>query len=98
MLFRPIHGGLIPKKQLEERCALFAQGDWLVLLEGEGVVVSSRGHTRGESGNVKRVNRALQLVQMGELSAARHVLEGAGLAPGTLATLHALTDAEKRPL
>ena len=33
----------------------------------------------------------------GELSAARHALEGAELAPGTLATLRAVTDPDKRP-
>ena len=34
---------------------------------------------------------------MGELSAARQVLEGAPVAPGTHATLRALTDPERRP-
>ena len=45
----------------------------------------------------KRANRALSLVQMGELSAARQALDGAPIAPGTLATLRVLTDPEKRP-
>ena len=44
-----------------------------------------------------RANRALSLVQMGELSAARQALDGAPIAPGMLATLCALTDPEKRP-
>ena len=37
------------------------------------------------------------LAQMGELSAARQALDGAHVAPGTQATLRALTDPEKRP-
>ena len=45
----------------------------------------------------KRAARALQLVQMGELSSSRQVLEGAEQAPGTLATLAALSDPERRP-
>ena len=45
----------------------------------------------------RRANRALQLVQMGELSSARHALEGAEIAPGSQATLQALTNEDRRP-
>ena len=45
----------------------------------------------------KRANRALSLVQLGELSAARVALEGAEVAPGTLATLRELTNPDRRP-
>ena len=41
--------------------------------------------------------RALELVQMGESSSGRQAVEGAELAPGTLATLAALSDPERRP-
>ena len=41
--------------------------------------------------------RALSLVQVGELSAARQALEGASMAPGTIATLRELTDPDRRP-
>ena len=44
-----------------------------------------------------RAARALSLVHMGELSAARQALEGAPVAPGTHATLRALADPERRP-
>ena len=44
-----------------------------------------------------RAARAFSKVQLGELSAARQALEGAAVAPGTLATLAALTNPEKRP-
>ena len=39
----------------------------------------------------------MTLTQMGELSAARQALEGTPVAPGTMSTLRALTDPEKRP-
>ena len=39
--------------------------------------------------------RAVSFAQMGELSAARQALEGAQLAPGTLATLAALTNPDR---
>ena len=55
---------------------------------------SDRG---GEREDEARAARALSLVHMGELSAARQALEGAPLAPGTHATLRALTDPERRP-
>ena len=45
----------------------------------------------------RRAARALSLVHMGELSAARQALESAPVAPGTMATLRALIDPEKRP-
>ena len=45
----------------------------------------------------RRADRAEALVQLGELSAARHALEGASLAPGNEATHSALTDERKRP-
>ena len=81
LLFRPPRGGLIPRKRLEERCALCARGDWTVFLAASecsveaGAVASARRRRRGENGDVKRANRALQLVRMGELSAARQALE-----------------------
>ena len=42
LLFRPPRGGLIPRKRLEERCALFARGDWTVLLAASECSVRSR--------------------------------------------------------
>ena len=45
----------------------------------------------------RRADRAEALVQMGELSAGRHALEGAPIAPGTEATLKAFQDPLKRP-
>ena len=45
----------------------------------------------------RRADRAQVLVQLGELSAGRHALEGASIAPGNQATLDALRDVRKRP-
>ena len=45
----------------------------------------------------KRAERARNLVHFGELSAARIALEGAQVAPGTLATMRELTNPERRP-
>ena len=45
----------------------------------------------------KRADRALDLVQMGELTAARHTLEGDPIALGNHQTLNALQDPERRP-
>ena len=42
---------------------------------------------KAKMGDVTRANRALQLAQVGELSAARQALEGVELVPGTLPPL-----------
>ena len=47
---------------------------------------------RGSPSNEARAVRAEQLASLGELSAARRALEGAEMAPGTLATLAELTN------
>ena len=58
--------------------------------------VRRRRRRDDDDGEAKRAARALSLVRVGELSAARQALEGAAFALGTLATLAALTDPEKR--
>ena len=45
----------------------------------------------------KRAIRAQNLSLLGEVSAGRQALEGAELAPGKQATLHALCGRERRP-
>ena len=61
--------------------------------------VSSRRRRRRDRGTSlqARADRAQTLIQMGELSAARHALEGDPVAPGSDATLNALEDPERRP-
>ena len=104
LLSRPPRGGRVPRKQLEERFQKFSAGQWADLIEAS-TSLSTRGseaavrRRRGDQAdNVsKRADRALELVQMGELSAGRLALEGAQIAPGDDATFKALTDATRRP-
>ena len=58
---------------------------------------SVRKRRRGAPTDESRAVRAEQLASLGELSAARRALEGAVLAPGTLATLAELTNPVRRP-
>ena len=92
LLFRPRKGGKVPKKALEERFQLFQEGRWLELLafcrETERQVhqssVRRRRRQRQDHGIQRRVDRAHNLVHLG---AAPRALEGANVAPGTMATL-----------
>ena len=70
--------------------------------EEAGAVAFARRRRRRGNGDVERASHALQLVQMvggweGGRSAARQALEGAELAPGTLATWRAFTNPDRRP-
>ena len=103
MLFRPDRGGPVSRKKLEARVRLFQEGEWISLLR-ESVACAEAAHSssvrrrrRSSDEEAVRAARALSLVQMGELSAARQALEGASLAPGNLATLGMLTDPTRRP-
>ena len=104
LLHRPPGGGLIAKDKLEARFHAFGRGEWGQLLEAsrncdeKAAKSRRRGRRRTGSDDVeKRALRAELLVQVGELSSARQVLEGAALALGTQATLDALNDATRRP-
>ena len=103
LLFRPSRGGMVPKKKLEERVSCFNDGSWLRLLEesqtseAQAHQTSSRRRRNQVDSVEKRASKALSLVQMGELSAARVSLEGAEVAPGNLMTLRELTNPERRP-
>ena len=92
LLNRPRRGGLIPRKQLENRFRRFQEGEWTQLLS-EGQESAAQAHRS----SVRRETEHLALCgwRLGELSPAR--LEGAQLAPGDLTTLRALTDPDRRP-
>ena len=100
----PSRGGTIPRQKLEARIQSFQQGMWSELLH-ESATSAERAHTQAvcrrrrqdSDDDGRRVSRALSLVRMGELSAARQALEGAPVAPGTMATFRALTHPERRP-
>ena len=96
LLLRPARGGLISRKKLEDRFADFGRGEWMSL-EGsrkcaeEAATAHRRRRRRARENDVeKRAARALNFVQLGELSSARQALEGADLAPGNDETLRAL--------
>ena len=83
LLHRPPRG-LVPKRQLEERFRLFQQGEWAELLfrsssvDAQAHQLSSRRRRRHQQNNEeRRCDRARSLVHIGELSAARRVLEAA---------------------
>ena len=77
LLFCPGRGGMIPKKKLQERFLLIAQGEWLKLLRLSHEVAQSRarGSRRIRQNQVdsveRRAERAQALAQLGELSSAR---------------------------
>ena len=104
LLHRPARGGHVPKSRLHERFADFAAGRWGELLEeiphcaDQAASATRRRRRRREGDDVqRRADRAQALVQLGELSAGRHTLEGASIAPGSQATLDALRDSRRRP-
>ena len=104
LLHRPCRGGLVSRDQLKARFEAFTRGEWAPLLERsrqfaeEGAVMSHRRRRRNNRNDVQhKAARALTFVQLVELSAGRHALEGAELAPGTQATLAELTNNERRP-
>ena len=105
LLHKKPRGGAIHRQKLEKRFVWFVAARWLDLVESarraeELAQQSSVRRRRGESTDdlAKCVERVVALVQMGEVSRARQALEGAQLAPGTLATLRALTNPRKRML
>ena len=85
------------------RLALFQNGEWDVLLEKslDSSMDGATGRVRrrmNEDSVEKCARWALHMVQLGELSAGRQVLEGASLAPGDKKTLEALKDPSRRPV
>ena len=104
LLCRPRRGGHVPKKELEQRLAMFNSGDWQELAS-HSVRMSEQasqnlvrgGRLHNSDSLEARALRAERFVQLGEISAGRQALESARVAPGTLATLRALTSPERRP-
>ena len=86
LLHKPPRGGLVLRKKLEECFAAFAVGRWAELLRAsrEADVQASAQKVRRRRREftddlLRRAQRAVSFVQMGELSAARQALEGAQL-------------------
>ena len=102
LLHRPPRGGLTSKSKLSERFDKCARGKWIqrIRVSSQCDEQAAVGHGRkGRQGNdlERRPIRALNFVQVGELSSARQGLEGAETAPGNDDTLNQLSDTSKRP-
>ena len=87
-----------------ERVKFFSDGRWdyLLLLSRDSAMaaVQALGQRRRRvppNPVEHRAERAHNLIQMGELSAARRALDGDPVAPGNDATLRALRDPQRRP-
>ena len=92
----------MPKSHLRERFVDFAGGRWERLLDAsracveQAAVASHRRRRRREDDIQRRADRAHALVQMGELSAGRHALEGQpSLLEQTQVNVHSPT--QRRP-
>ena len=104
MLHRSPRGGLIGREKLMARFDNFAAGQWHDLIvssnrcaEGAATVWRRRARRVQSNQEEKRATRAFNLIQMGELSAGRHALEGAELAPCNDNTLTELRKRASRP-
>ena len=103
LLCRPPRGGSIPKQQLVDKFSAFSRGEWDQLLfhSEEWGVAACKGvqwRRRAQTDTPeRRADRVESLILMGEVSAGRHALEGAPLAPGTQRTLDQLHDPVRRP-
>ena len=100
-LSRPFRGGRVPR--IGGAVPEVQRSQWAELIEASaslstrGSEAAVRRRRRDQGDNVsKRAERALELVQMGELSTGLSVLEGAQIAPGHDGTYKALTDARRK--
>ena len=102
LLFKPL-GGRKVKNKLLDRFTKFAQGQRLELLSASAETSRSAADMRARRSRTRvdtmdqRVQRAEALLSMGEISAARHALEGSPVVPGSEETYNALTGANRRP-
>ena len=86
-----------------QRFEAFSRGEFAALLtlseacDTKAAISRRRQHRRAGPDLERRALRAETLVHMGELSSARHALEGANLAKGDHRTRALLTDVNRRP-
>ena len=103
LLHRSPRGGPISRDKLIGRFDQFAVGHWGDLIDAshkcaqEAVTAFRRRQRRSTDPDAHRARRALQFVQMGELSSGRQALEGAELALGNRNTLDQLRQRLDRP-
>ena len=89
-------GGEAGERELHKRIELFDDGQWAELLRRSRQRQVSMGSSRNQTGQA-RIEKAIALVEEGELSHAARVLQASALAPGTEATLQELTNPRLRP-
>ena len=80
--------------------SLFDEGRWEELLQQarrQAVQTTTRKPMTEEARTKKAIEKAIALVEEGELSHAARALQAAALAPGSQATLDELRDARLRP-
>ena len=102
LLRKTTNQGAAGKQELGARFELFYTGHWLQLLEGArqaGMQSERQARPRASPRTAQNAKRqaCCAKVKQGEVSAGRHTLTAADLAPGTPGTLAELRDEEKRP-
>ena len=97
LLSRRARGGLVSREKLRKRFEWFNDGRWEELIRESQAIADEantamlrRRRRRQPDESERRAARAHSMVQMGDLSRGRAVLEAAELAPGTNETLEAL--------
>ena len=93
----PLRGGNVPGKKLEARImGGVAQRGCLCGRSAHTQSVRQR-RRQDHDADARSAARAMSPTRMGELSAERKALERAAVATGSISTLGALTDLQKRP-
>ncbi|CAE7269436.1 unnamed protein product, partial [Symbiodinium pilosum] len=88
------------RAELLSRAAKFQRGEWPQLLRSARQAAqqpTSRNEPQQDGAGERKRRRVCAKVRQAEVSRARQVLTAAEIAPGTQATLRALTDPARRP-
>ena len=99
LLWRPVRGGLVSKKDLELRFRSFQTGQWRELLNNsqDPPEISAEATSPVRRNCREKSNPGPVSCQSGRAVSGMTSPRGASVAPGTHATLRALTDPERRP-
>ena len=98
LLHHTARGGQASERELKQRIGLFDTGRWDQLLtSARSSATRPRTSKRTRDPESQKLDQALRLAKMGELSHAARVLSSSGLAAGTDATLRELRDPQLRP-
>ena len=100
LLARTPQQGSQGRAELLSRAAKFQRGEWPQLLRSARQAAqqpTSRNEPQQDGAGERKRRRVCAKVRQAEVSRARQVLTAAEIAPGTQATLRALTDPARRP-